>query len=190
MPLTRSRKHDDENEDGTSKRRRRTLMDNCGGEDDEDAFFRDSLCIENRKACGDFTILKACRNQRGVYKVLTESGQIKEMTDVDIEEMVNPNNLPRFCYMLPGYEKKNRPSKVVTGRRLSCWVQPHVLQLEGFVETTVQEKKEEEGGAVVEEEEVVEQNSGKKFREWLDRSEQKGDDFRLPWKKRILLNLM
>lgn len=126
------------------------------------------LGVENRRVCGDFTILKCMKQTGGVYKILTESGQIKEMTDCDIEEMINPNKLPQFCYVLPGFEsRRRRGGEFVTGKRLSSWVQPHVLRLEGF--------------SFLQDVDSCSSSTEEKFKEWLDR-----EGFRLPWKKRAL----
>jgi hypothetical protein len=151
----------------------------------QQAAFISDMCIENRRVCGNFTILKSCgkKNQPGVYKVLTESGQIQEMTDVEIEEMINPNNLPRFCYMLPGYEHR----RLVTGRRLSLWVQSHVMELEGFLPASnclseVVADDSDNAAVVLVEKQQQQQQLATKFKEWEGK-----DDFSLPWKKRVLL---
>ena len=141
---------------------------------DDDGAQQLDLGIENRRACGDFTILKILKH--GVYRILTESGQTKEMTDSDIDEMINPSGLPRFCYMTPAYENR----RIVVGKKLSRWVQPHVLQLEGFVETVAADSAVESDLAEL----VVAQDapSEGKFNEWLGK-----EGFSLPWKKRALM---
>jgi hypothetical protein len=169
------------------KRENRKRPTSCFDDEDETVVL--DLGVENRRVCGDFTILKCMKQKGGVYKILTESGQIKEMTDCDIEEMINPNKLPQFCYVLPGYEnRRRRGGGFIAGKRLSSWVQPHVMNLEGFsvLQDVECDSSSSSSSSSSRSSSCApgQNNSNKKFNEWTGR-----EDFSLPWKKRVMLLL-
>ena len=125
MPPCTRRSRNERREDGNNTQEAAAGGGGGYGDDDNGAAILD-LGFENRHVCGDFTILKHLRDD--VYRVRTEGGQIIELTVLDIMEMINPNELPGFCYMRPAY--KNR--RIVMKKKLSLWVQAHVFDLPGF----------------------------------------------------------